>query len=58
MTDYPLYRCCEHCERNRDGACIDAPDGNDTHVIGCTYSADEWCAVGHEIAETMPRDDS
>lgn len=45
------YRCCRHCERNDEGVCVEAPNGTDTHVVGCLTADDEPCPVGNERVE-------
>lgn len=43
------YRCCEHCERDSEGRCEGAPNGDDTHVVGCM----DWCVVGNERVQVL-----
>ena len=41
---HDTYRCCEHCMRNRDDVCQEAPRGPNSHSVPC--SQDE-CREGH-----------
>lgn len=37
-----LYRCCVHCNR-RDGVCVDAPNGDNTHIAPCDLGGRHPC---------------
>ncbi len=45
------YRCCEHCLRDADGVCREAPRGPNSHILPCDQ--DECRAGAQKTLRTM-----